>query len=489
MKKMKKINIFLVGILLIGFSACNKDFLDMPPSNQANAETSIETAADAKVMMAGLMRSMTSSSYYGRDFIMYAEAKGGDLTVFSRGRGLDGLYSFDHSPTVGAYSGFWNQIYFCIRQANNLLENIEKLQVAGSLENFDNVKGQALTARAIMYFDLVRLYGKTYLHDKSAFGVPNITKTLDAYSQPLRSTVEENYTQIMKDLKDAAPLLSKTKTNGFINYYANAALQARVNLNMGKNAEALTAAEVVIKATSVYSLYSNSDWTGSWKKQFGSESIFELAVYPSEGDLENSSLSIYLRRKSHLSSSALGFFIASDYFLDRLGADQNDVRWGVMSYDEVSSSHMGASYKYSGNVAIEGDGKATATAVNIKVIRLSEMYLIAAEAALPADKMLAAGYLNKIRSRAPNLAPATDATITIDMILEERSKELFTEGHRFFDLIRLNKTITFNDDLGGVPIANRSKSIDRTFYKTILPISQAEINANPGIKAQQNPEY
>jgi hypothetical protein len=420
---------------------------------------------------------------------MYADAKGGDLTVYSRGRGLDGLYSFDHSPTVGAYSGFWNQIYFCIRQANNLLENIEKLKTAGSQENFDNVKGQALTARAIMYFDLVRLYGKTYLQDKAAFGVPNITQTLDAYSQPLRATVEENYTQIMKDLKDAAPLLSKAKTNGFINYYANAAMNARVNLYMGKNTEALATAEEVIKATSVYSLYSNSNWVSSWTKPFGSESIFELGIYPSEGDLGNSSLSMYLRRKGHGSSSALGFFMASDYFLNRLGADANDVRWGVMSNDEISTSHKGASYKYSGSVAIEGDGKATVTAVNIKVIRLSEIYLIAAEAALPANKTLAVGYLNKIRSRAPGLPPATESTITIDMILEERSKELFTEGHRFFDMIRLNKTITFNDDLGGVPIANRPKSIDRTFYKIILPISQAEINANPGIKAQQNPGY
>ncbi len=485
---MKKINIFLVGILLIGFSSCNKDFLDFPPTNQTNAETSIETAADAKVMMAGLMRNMTSSSYYGRDFIMYADAKGGDLTVYSRGRGLDGLYSFDHSPTVGSYSGFWNQIYFCIRQVNNLLENIEKLQVAGSLENFDNVKGQALTARAMMYFDLVRLYGKTYLHEKSAFGVPNITKTLDAYAQSLRATVEENYTQILKDLTDATPLLAKAKANGFINYYANAAMLARVNLNMGKNSEALTAAQEVINTTA-YSLYSNSNWVSSWTTAFGSESIFELGIYPSEGDLGNSSLSMYLRRKGHGNSNALGFFMASDYFLDRLKADPNDVRWGVMSNDEISSSHMGASYKYSGDVAIKGDGKTTPTAVNIKVIRLSEMYLIAAEAALPTDKTLAAGYLNKIRSRAPNLAPATEATINIDMILEERSRELFTEGHRYFDLLRLNKTITFNDELGGVPIANRPKSIDRTFYKTILPISQAEINANPGIKAQQNPEY
>lgn len=488
MKKMKKLNIILVGFLLIGFSACKKDFLDMPPSNQADAGQSIQTLADAKVMMTGLMRNMTSSSYYGRNFILYGDAKGGDLAVYSMGRGLDGLYSFNHSPTTGSYSSFWSSIYNSLLQANNLIVNIEKLKAAGAEENFDNVLGQALTARAIMYFDLVRLYGKPYNMDKTALGVPDITTPLDASAQPLRATVEENYNRIVKDLTDAAPLLSKSKMNGYLNYYGNAAMRARVNLYMGKNTEALAAAKEVI-STSVYSLYSNSNWVSSWTREFGSESIFELGMYPSEGDLGNGSLSVYLRRKGHGNASALGFFMASDYYLNRLGEDPNDVRWGVMAYDEISTSHLGASYKYSGNVALEGDGKATVTAVNIKVIRLSEMYLIAAEAALPTDKELAATYLNKIRQRSPNLAPATENTITIDMILDERSKELFTEGHRFFDMMRLNKTITFNDDLGGVPMSTRPKTIDRTFYKTILPIAQDEINANPGIKAQQNPEY
>ena len=75
------------------------------------------------------------------------------------------------------------------------------------------------------------------------------------------------------------------------------------------------------------------------------------------------------------------------------------------------------------------------------------------------------------------------------MILDERSKELFGEGNRFFDLIRLNRTITFNDDFQSVPVSTREKTIDRTFSKIVLPISQDEINANPAIASQQNPGY
>ena len=181
--------------------------------------------------------------------------------------------------------------------------------------------------------------------------------------------------------------------------------------------------------------------------------------------------------------------MASDYFLNRLKQDATDVRWGVMSADESSTTRLGASYKYSGSITLEGDGKGSSTAVNVKVIRLSEIYLIAAEAAFYSDKALAATYLNQIRKRAPTLAAATAATITLDMIMEERSKELFTEGQRFFDMLRLNLPITFNDELGSITVPSRPKTIDRTFQKVILPIPQDEINANPGLAAQQNPGY
>lgn len=484
---MKKIKILISAFMIIMTVGCSKDFLEVTPTNAGDANQSITTASDANRMVIGLMSNMLSSDYYGRNFIMYADAKGGDLTIYSQGRGLDGLYTFNHSPSTGSYSGFWEQIYHTILQANNIITGIQKLKDAGSTEDLDTYLGQALTARALMYFDLVRLYGKPYTQDKTAFGVPNITSPIKSNAHPLRNTVEENYTQIMKDLTDAAPLLPKSKTNGFLNYYANMALQAKVNLYMEKYPEALAAAETVID-DGVYKLYSNNEWVDSWKTQFGSESIFELGMYPTN-DLGTASLGFYLRRKGHGSTSAAGWFMASDYFLERLGEDANDVRWGVMSHDESGPDHLGASYKYSGSVSLDGDGKGTSSAVNIKVIRLSEVYLIAAEAAFHSDKSLAADYLNAIRKRAPELAPADASTITLQMILDERSKELFTEGNRFFDMMRLNQSIAYNDEFGGIAVSQREKIIDRTFYKTVLPISQSEINANPELKAQQNEGY
>lgn len=486
---MNKIKICLVCLLASNLFSCKK-FLDEQPTNQVDASISIQTPADAQIMINGIERAMTSSDYYGRNFELYGDAKGGDMTIPSQGRGQDGLYTFNHSPSSGSYSGYWSQIYFTLLQVNNLLQNIAKLEAAGAT-GFSSYKGQALTLRAMMYFDLVRLYGKSYDDDKGSYGVPNVTTPLASTAQPLRNSVNDNYTQILADLKTAAPFLAKTKSNGFINYYGNMAMQARVYLYMKDYTNALKSAEEII-TSNVYTLYTNANWVDSWKLQFGSESIFELGIYPLEGDLGAASLGAYQRAKGVGGSTILGWFIASDYFLNRLKQDATDVRWGVMNDDELSTSgtpRKGCVYKYSGNTALAGDGKSTNTAVNIKAIRLSEIYLIAAEAALPTDANKAATYLNAIRKRAPNLAAATAATVTVDMILDERSKELYGEGQRFFDMIRLNKIIVFNDEVIGLTVATRPKQIDRTFFKAILPISLTEIKANPGLKAQQNPGY
>ncbi len=492
---MNKKNILAIALISMVFSitSCSKSFLDVPPTNQGDAADYVKTAADAKVAINGIMRKMISSSYYGRNFIMYGDAKGGDMTVFSQGRGLDNLYTFNHAPSSGSYGDMWSTLYDIILQANSLIQSIDRLVAQGSLEDFKVYKGQALTIRALVYFDLVRLYGEPYNENKAAFGVSNITSPIPVLSQPLRNTVEENYTQIVKDLTEAAPLLLKTKSNGQINYYANRAIHARVNLAMGANDLALAAAEEVIGATTLYTLYTPANWVNSWRTQFGSESILELGILPAlGGDLGNASLGAYLRARGKGGAAILGWYGASDYFLDRLKQDATDVRWGIMGPDEISTTanpRLGASYKYSGNVDLAGDGKTTATAVNIKVIRLSEMYLIAAEAAFPTNKLKASTYLNEIRKRAPALTPATETTVTLDMIIDEKSKELFGEGHRFFDMMRLNRSITFNDEYIGAAISHRAKTIDRSFFKTILPIAQSEINANPGLKAQQNPTY
>lgn len=489
---MKRFNIILALFCIVALASCDS-FLDKQPTNAGDSSSAIQSVFDAEVMINGITAKMLSSNYLGRNMIMYGDCKGGDLTILTAGRGMDYMYSFNHTFNSYSMSGFWTTGYNIILQLNNLITNIDRLEAEGTNENFNDVKGQALTLRAMLYFDLVRLYGEPYNEDKDALGVPNITTVLDAAAEEPRATVAKNYETIINDLKAAEDIIGTSKNQGFINYWGNKALQARVYLSMDQFDNALAAAEDVIE-NGPYSLYSNTEWVNSWASKEGKESIFQLYMLATEANLGGSSIGAYYARRNHYGSSG-GCFIASEYFMNLLGEDPDDVRWGIMTYDE---DHTAAdkqnvktcNYKYLGTVDAKGDGDSDAASVNIKVIRLSEVYLIAAEAAYrksTPDKKLACERLNAIRKRSPNLAPATEATITHDMILNEKAKELHGEGHRYWDLIRCNKTIEFNDDLYGIPVQRRGKTIDRTSYLTILPIPESEMIINGNMV--QNPQY
>ncbi len=498
---MKRINILLTALALIFATSC-ESFLDVKPSNQVDSGSSIQNASDAKIMVQGLMNKLTSSNYYGRNFLVYGDAKGGDLTIYSAGNGGDAWYYFTHEQTSNSYIGYWSTMYNCLLQANNIIQNIYSLKEAGAT-GLDDYLGQALTIRALIHFDLVRLYGKPYNMDKNAYGVPVVTEPVDASAQLLRNTVEEVYTQVVKDLKDAAPLLGKSANNGFINYYANQAILSKVYMYMDNFSEALTVAEGVINS-GVYTPYTASNWTASWARTFGSESIFELNVLVNEGDLGTGSPGCYYRRRAH-GISAGGVFLASQNWFDIMGA--NDARWGIMDSDqsdeEDGTGRKGSCYKYSGSTTLSGDGKENATAVNIKVIRLSEVLLNAAEAAVRTNNQAKAlEYLSPVASRNPDwVAPAT---ITVEDIMTERRREFLTEGIVFFEQMRMDMTVYYEDDAfqkgTNPPTSGRGQlrttvngveqcPVTRNFFKTILPIGQDEINANPGIEVQQNPGY
>lgn len=497
---MKFLNIsILSAALLLGTTSC-KDFLDVKPGNSIDANTPITTALDAKNLINGLNRQMLSSNYYGRNLSLYGDIKAGLNVVFSQGRGLDALYSFNQTSTTNSFSGFWSTIYSCINQSNLILEKIAVAKEAYPTVNFDNVIGQALTTRALLYFDLVRLYGNTYTQDKANLGVPIVLNTVDYNYKPKRNSVEEVYTQIIKDLKDAQTLLinSKGKDPGYINYYANLAIQSRVFITKADFDNAYVAAKEII-SSNAYSLYENDKWYSSWSSMFGNESIFELAIYEGEADLGTSSLGYYLMRRL---GGQGGMFYASTAFINTLNEDPQDVRHAIFGRDESSATRMGAVYKYLGSKnttnalplnAIGDKGSNNNTAVNIKVVRLSELYLTAAEAALKKtspDAVEAASLLNAISKRAPSLASYSSATVNENAILKEKTKEFYSEGLLYWDMLRLDKSITFEDEaFTGLNITTRPKTITRTFDRAILPIPLSEINANPNLKEQQNPGY
>ena len=141
---------------------------------------------------------------------------------------------------------------------------------------------------------------------------------------------------------------------------------------------------------------------------------------------------------------------------------------------------------------------------DIVVFHVSDMYLIAAEAYLMAGQTAQAlDKINAVRGRAgvaaissfsayqPEYFTTSSFTIKdIDLILDERARELYAEGHRWMDLRRTKQLVRYNVEFNEyVRDASAMQGKDGN-YKWLRPIPANEISANTGITmADQNPGY
>lgn len=183
---------------------------------------------------------------------------------------------------------------------------------------------------------------------------------------------------------------------------------------------------------------------------------------------------------------------------------ENDVRFGTFFKLYEKLEVEGQDYqayvlnKFPGNTALR-----TGTTNNIrnmsKVFRLSEMYLIAAEAEArqgnitPANTYLKAFLAKRLEGYEPN---DYSANTILSAILEEREKEFIGEGMRMSDIRRLGKGFSRyadhkeNPDLNSIIVkAGQSLSYTADDHRLTWPIPKDEIDANPNIKGQQNPGY
>ncbi len=118
---------------------------------------------------------------------------------------------------------------------------------------------------------------------------------------------------------------------------------------------------------------------------------------------------------------------------------------------------------------------------NAIILKLSEMYLIRAEARArqtPTNLTTALDDLNEVRTRSLPSQPILEADIPdydafVDALIEERARELAFEGHRWFDIVRLGRA----ESLLGIPA-----------YRTVYPIPQREVSISKGVIVQ-NPQY
>ncbi len=118
------------------------------------------------------------------------------------------------------------------------------------------------------------------------------------------------------------------------------------------------------------------------------------------------------------------------------------------------------------------------------VIRLPETYLLRAEAYLAkGDREKAAADINAVRTRSM-AAPVVSDDVTLDYILDERTRELFGEEYRTLTLCRLNLLYERTQKYGHLPAQKTVKP-----HNNLFPIPQSVIDRNTGTVLEQNPGY
>lgn len=159
-----------------------------------------------------------------------------------RGSSTDAFYefiSYSRTPNNGRLSTFWNSSYKAIAQASNIIKLVPESKDATT----DNQLGEAYFIRGMMYFYLVRAYGRPYYQSpETNLGVPIVNGTPDDVfgdlNLPDRATVKDTYAQVIADLKKAESLLTLGKTSIYGTKEAAQALLSRVYLYMSGTYEA-----------------------------------------------------------------------------------------------------------------------------------------------------------------------------------------------------------------------------------------------------------
>lgn len=465
----------LIVLVSLGtaLSSCKKSFLDLKPYTSVSSDVAITNEQDMQAALNGAYGNMNSANLYGRTTPLFGDLVSDNvyISTINSNRYLD-FFQINYTVTDANVQGVWGSAYSTILRANNVINS----SLTGN-ENVDQLRGEALAIRALMYFELVKFYAKPYTVDPNALAVP-LVLTYDPTLKPQRSTVEQVYAQIEKDLTDASNLMTQDKSSGFLTKWAAKALLARMYQFKGQWDKALTAAEDVIN-NSGYSLLHLNDvlsfWQNNTDRSDKLEVLFEI-VFDATNNINNSSLPYFFDQTGY------GDALATESLYDLYS--NTDVRKDMFI---VGSDIRGPDVKVVNKFPNAGSADKDET----KVIRMSEVYFIAAEAAYHQnDETKALTYLNAVATeRDPGFAGySSSGQGLLDDILLERRKELAFEGHRYWDLVRDNLDVTrvdlANDYPGNVPLV-----LETTNFRRIFPIPQAELDANPSIRGQQNPGY
>lgn len=452
---MKKflIKISILLLLVVSFVSCSKDALEPVLAKDRDLTTDpIRSEQDLSFLTNGMYKKMRDVAYYGRDYIIFNEARTDNAYSIGSSNRFVTISEMRVNIGDGYPADTWIAVYKVILNAN-LIINAD--QVVGDSDEINNYKGQALTARAMAHFDLLKLFGQQHIDGQggvNALAIPYV-KVAVANSQEaqqltnVRNTLAEVRELIYSDLDEAVEYLTNTTVKTKITKQMALGLKSRIALYFATfypsdYQVALTAAEEalaeggsVIPASSFESQFSGN--------VIDVNSVFELAMLSDDNLGFDSLFEIY-------NGPSYADIVVQDAVTSLY--DSDDVRLNILE-------QIGPNLRNVGKYTSYGD--------NVIVMRIEEIMLNAAEASIHVNPSSALGYVNQIRAQR-DVPPLTSATL-ID-VLSERRKELIFEGFRFDDLMRLKLNVPSNPRLTEIyPYGH---------FRTAFPIPLTEINAS-----------
>ena len=456
----------LVGSLIIG--SCKKSYLVKTPLDSLKPDQALNTESGLIGAVNGAYANLRSVSLYGRDFVIIGDLQADNTYVEKKNAGRYLIqYNYTMSSSDGVAAEMWIAAYSGILKVNQVID----ATVTGT--NVASIKAEAYAIRALLYFKLVNIYAKPYTDDPNALGVPLVLH-YDPYGLPSRVKVSDIYQQIVSDLKTAFQSGPDFVNSTRFSKYAIEALLAKVYLYMGDKTNAKTAAVDIIN-NGGFTLLPASDYSNYWAdpgyRDDQLETMLEIDADAVNNNQFDDYAAMYLNGYNDIYASSQLYNLYSATDVRRSVIEPGATKGNLPAFVVTKFPNAGGSDRD-----------------NIKVIRLSEVYLIAAEASLPGNETDAKMYLNQlVAERDPAFAgyTSTGATLLNDIITERR-KELAFEGDRFYDLNRLKIQIVRASNAGAIPAP---LTIAYPFDKRLAPIPLTEIQANPNIAGQQNPGY
>lgn len=476
-----KSRLFTTGLLCLSLSGCQEQFLDLAPISQANTSSFFRTQSDMLNALSGAYAALQFGGQYGQYYV-FAEIPSDDTTPVLSGSvtdqdEFDKFYLRTTNPFLATR---WNDGYRGIYRCNTILDRIEAVEMDAALKA--RFTGEAKFLRALMYFNLVRVYGDVPLVLKE------ITDPLEGYAYG-RAPVAEVYAQIIKDLTDAEAVLpaSYTGTNvGRATRGAAKGLLGKVYLTRRQYAEAATKLKEVIDAGTYDLLPNYADLFRPANKN-SRESLFEVQ-YKKGAIGEGSNFgNTYAPENSGNAVIQFGGGGNNQPTVDLITSyEAGDLRRDVSlatSYTNAAGNRVDYRYirKYLDPPVTNGDAED-----NWYVLRYADVLLLYAEALNETGQTAQAlPFLNRVRQRA-KVADKTglgqaELRLTIE---QERRVELAFEGHRWFDLVRTGRALpVLNAKAAAIGIKT-----PLTENNLVFPIPQSQIDINPSL-IKQNTGY